>query len=126
MAKEKQKMTLNVKRRANVDQMPPAIDSARVEAFAMGAETEKKEKPSAPSPKQKVVRDAFTMPEEDHALFGVIRQKCLSLGIVATKSEILRAGLKYLAEQGDESLEKIIRAVPKIKTGRPADNSRKG
>ncbi len=118
-------MTLNVKRRANNDQMPPAIDSAKVEAFAMGAETEKKEKLPAPAPKQKVVRDAFTMPEEDHALFGVIQRKCLSLGIVATKSEILRAGLKYLAEQNGESLEKIIRAVPKIKTGRPSDNSRK-
>ena len=124
MAKEKQKMTLNVKRRANVDQMPPAIDSAKVEAFAMGAETEKKEKLAVPTPKQKVVRDAFTMPEDDHALFGIIQQKCLSLGIVATKSEILRAGLKYLAEQNGESLEKIIQAVPKIKTGRPAQVSR--
>jgi hypothetical protein len=125
MAKEKQKMTLNVKRRANTDQIPPAIDSAKVEAFAMGAENAPKAKP-APLPKQRVVRDAFTMPEEDHALFGIIQKKCLSMGIVATKSEILRAGLKYLAEQNDKSLEKIIQAVPKIKTGRPADTARKG
>lgn len=125
MAKEKQKMTLNVKRRANTDQIPPAIDSAKVEAFAMGAENSPKEK-MVISEKQRVVRDAFTMPEEDHELFGVIQKKCLSLGIVATKSEILRAGLKFLAEQDDKSLEKIIRAVPKIKTGRPADVSKKG
>lgn len=125
MAKEKQKMTLNVKRRANIDQMPPEIDTAKVEAFAMGAETEKARKMPL-APKQKVVRDAFTMPEEDHALFGIIQLKCLSLGIVATKSEILRAGLKLLAEQDDKSLEKIIRTVPKIKTGRPSDASKKG
>ena len=118
MAKEKQKMTLNVKRRVNTDQVPPAIDSAKVEAFAMGAENAPKTKPAI-SPKQKVVRDAFTMPVEDHELFAVIQKKCLSLGIVATKSEILRAGLKYLAEQDGEALEKIIRSVPKIKTGRP-------
>lgn len=115
-------MTLNVKRRANADRIPPAIDSAKVEAFAMGAENSQKEKPATPK-KQKVVRDAFTMPAEDHDLFAVIQKKCLSLGIVATKSEILRAGLKYMAEQNDKSLEKIIRAVPKIKTGRPVNTA---
>ena len=122
MAKEKQKMTLNVKRRANTDQIPPAIDSAKVEAFAMGAENAPKVKPAL-LPKQKVVRDAFTMPEEDHALFGIIQKKCLSMGIVATKSEILRAGLKYLATEDEKKLGEIIRSIPKIKTGRPKDNS---
>lgn len=114
-------MTLNVKRRANTDQIPPAIDSAKVEAFAMGAENAAKEKPAS-AEKQKVVRDAFTMPAEDHELFALIQKKCLSLGMVVTKSEILRAGLKYLAEQNDKSLEKIIRTVPKIKTGRPVNS----
>src|SRR5688500_12676831 len=116
MAKEKQKMTLNVRKRANTDQVPPAIDSEKIEAFGLGAETVKKEKP-IPRIKEKVVRDAFTMPEEDHKLFSVIQKKCLVLGIVATKSEILRSGLKHLSEQNDKSLEKIILAVPKIKTG---------
>lgn len=136
MAKEKQKMTLNVRQRntrvATSESMPPEIDPAKIEAFASGAENAQKNNAiipaTAPSKKlnaimpvaeQKVVRDAFTMPAHDHELFSVIQNKCLSMGLAATKSEILRAGLKNLASLEAKALVKIIKAVPKIKTGRP-------
>jgi hypothetical protein len=119
MAKEKQKMTLNVRRRPTEHQPPLAIDSAKLEAFASGAENARK--PEAVKPvEQKVVRDAFTMPSDDHALFAKIQKKCLAQGMVVTKSEIVRAGLKYFADLKDGELIKIIKAVPKLKTGRPA------
>ncbi|MBD3557526.1 hypothetical protein H6S82_01415 [Planktothrix sp. FACHB-1355] len=121
MAKEKQKMTLNVKRRStSIDQTepPPAIDSSLVEAFASGAE-------NAPKPRlvktveERVVRDAFTMPATDHEKFALIQKKCLEMGIVVTKSEIVRAGLNYFSDLGNQELKKIIESVPKLKTGRP-------
>jgi len=119
MAKEKQKMTLNVRRRATTVAVPPAIDPGQVEAFASGISQTNEIKPKEPQ-KQKVIRDAFTMPADDHGLFAEIQKTCLSIGINATKSEILRAGLKYLAGLDAKDLEKIIKTVPKIKTGRPS------
>lgn len=125
MAKEKQKMTLNVRKRATgVSAPPPAIDSSKLEAFASGAEATAPKNAAikstaANSAEQKVIRDAFSMPAEDHELFAVIQRKCLSIGIAATKSEIVRAGLKHLAGIDNDKLQEIIKAVPKIKTGRP-------
>lgn len=116
MAKEKQKMTLGVRRR--LADAPPAVDPSKVEAFASGADNA--EKPIAnKTTEQKVVRDAFTMPADDHALFAEIQKKCLGMGMVVTKSEIVRAGLKFFADLDDTKLQKIIKDVPKIKTGRP-------
>lgn len=117
-------MTLNVRKRAtSLSAPPPAIDSSKIEAFASGAETAKKteaiKSAAGNSNEQKVIRDAFTMPAEDHELFAEIQRKCLSIGMVATKSEIVRAGLKHLANLDNDKLQEIIKAVPKIKTGRP-------
>ena len=118
-------MTLNVRKRANtVSAAPPAIDSSKLEAFASGAETAAPKNEAIKSTmghasEQKVIRDAFSMPAEDHDLFAVIQKKCLSVGMAATKSEIVRAGLKHLAGLDNDKLQEIIKAVPKIKTGRP-------
>lgn len=127
MAKEKkQKMTLNVKRRSGEKseqkEPPPVVDSAKVEAFASGAENASLNKAAPPA--EQVVRDAFTMPAEDHKLFVEIKDKCLGMGLVVTKSEIVRAGLKYFAGLDDKKLEQIIKAVPKLKTGRPASGKK--
>lgn len=135
-------MTLNVRRRntsgsaaAASSDVPPEIDHAQLEAFADGAENVPKrntpvvsnpfKSPAAKTtpPEQKVIRDAFTMPAEDHCLFSVIQQRCLSLGIATTKSEILRAALNHLSSLEDKAIIKVIKAVPKIKAGRPATKS---
>lgn len=52
------------------------------------------------------------MPADDHKLFAEIKDKCLAMGLVVTKSEIVRAGLKYFAGLDDKKLEQIIKAVP--------------
>ena len=110
-------MTLGTRRRPI--EAPPAVDSAKLEAFASGADNAEKPKANK-TIEQKVVRDAFTMPAGDHAIFHQIQQRCLGLGIVVTKSEIVRAGLKFFAELVDDAkLKKIITDVPKIKIGRP-------
>lgn len=111
-------MTLGVRRRAPID-VPAAVDPAKLEAFASRADNapEKLSPPKAAG--QRVVRDAFTMPAQDHALFSEIQQRCLGIGMIVTKSEIVRAGLKFFSELDDTNLQKTIKNVPKIKTGRP-------
>lgn len=71
-------------------------------------------------PQKKVVRDTFTMPTEDYELIGIIQQRCLQSAYNATRSEIVRAGIKLLNELSDEKLLQALKAVEKIKTGRPS------
>src|SRR5258708_641918 len=67
----------------------------------------------------KVIRDSFTMPAADHALIGVLKKRCIGLGIAIKKSELLRAGLTVLERLPNESLAQVAAAVESVKTGRP-------
>lgn len=83
--------------------------------------------PGAPSPKApagkaaktKLVRDSFTMPSDEYGLLDRIKQRALAAARPAKKSEVLRAGLKVLADMDDAALMAALAAVPTIKTGRP-------
>lgn len=68
---------------------------------------------------ERVIRDSFTMPTADYGLITKIKNRCIKKGIVANKSEIVRAGLAALDAMGDTALTDLIKKVPKIKTGRP-------
>jgi len=80
------------------------------------AKPPKKDKPK----KIKMVRDSFTMPENDYAILDELKKKCLKSGVHAKKSELLRAGLICLAKLGNADLMKEVAQVEVIKTGRPA------
>jgi len=69
--------------------------------------------------KPKLVRDSFTIPESDYALFATLKQRALAAGIEVKKSELLRASLTILAGLDDGALAKAIGQVNRIKTGRP-------
>lgn len=70
--------------------------------------------------KIKMVRDSFTMPENDYANIAALKKKCLMAGVHIKKSELLRAGLSYLTKLSKPDLLKTVKQVEKIKTGRPA------
>lgn len=76
-------------------------------------------KPAAKPVKSKVIRDSFTFPETDYLKISELKKICLSMGINAKKSEILRAGLHALASLDKAKLKDVISKVEKIKTGRP-------
>lgn len=85
---------------------------------------ERAPKPQVPKPApkpvaKKVVRDSFTMPEDDYQLLGELKTQCLKLGIEVNKGEIVRAGLKALAAMEAAQLRQALAAVERIKTGRP-------
>jgi hypothetical protein len=73
----------------------------------------------------KVIRDSFTMPAADHELIGILKKRCIGLGIAIKKSELLRAGLAALDRLPDESLAQVTAAVESVKTGRPPGKKKK-
>ena len=77
--------------------------------------------PKADKPKKiKMVRDSYTMPENDYAQLAELKKKCLQAGVHVKKSELLRAGLLSLSKLPDAALIKAVEQVEKLKTGRPA------
>lgn len=82
----------------------------------------KMEKPlKADKPRKiKMVRDSFTMPENDYAQLAELKKKCLQAGVHVKKSELLRAGLLSLSNLPDAALIKSVEQVEKLKIGRPA------
>lgn len=84
----------------------------------VAAKTEKPVKHAKPH-KQKMVRDSFTMPEDDYSKLGMLKAKCLESGLEVKKSELLRAGLIALTALPASKLLKAVKEVEKLKTGRP-------
>jgi hypothetical protein len=71
------------------------------------------------TPKQKLVRDSFTMPRADFELVDVLKARALVFHRPAKKSELLRAGLHALAALGDAQLRKSLETLTPLKAGRP-------
>lgn len=67
----------------------------------------------------KLVRDSFTMPADDFALVGVLKQRALHGQRSAKKSELLRAGLHALSGLSPQALVKALDALAPVKAGRP-------
>ena len=67
-----------------------------------------------------MVRDSFTMPQDDYANIATLKERCLKSGVSAKKSEVLRAALKCLDGLSDKDLLNAIASLKAIKTGRPA------
>jgi hypothetical protein len=89
---------------------------AAMPAAQPAAATAKADKPKKP----KLVRDSFTIPKAEYTVLADLKERAAKLGRPAKKSELLRAGIKLLALQGDAAFGAALAAVPAIKTGRPA------
>ena len=70
--------------------------------------------------KPKLVRDSFTIPKAEYMVLDELKQRAIKLAQPAKKSELLRAGIKALAAMSDTAFAAAMKAVPTIKTGRPA------
>jgi hypothetical protein len=101
----------------------PVIEPASAPAAADQAKPVKPAKP-AKIRRAKLVRDSFTMPEAEHAVIAGLKKRCLTLGVAAKKSEILRAALAVLSRLSDADLATAIQGLAVIKTGRPAKGAR--
>jgi hypothetical protein len=66
-----------------------------------------------------LVRDSFTMPEQEYAVLAEVKQACLRAGIDVKKSELLRIGVALLGQLDVATLKTVLGALPQLKTGRP-------
>lgn len=81
----------------------------------------KPEPVKTPKPKKpKMVRDSFTFPKAEYAVLDVLKLRAAKLGSPAKKTELLRAGIKVIAAMQDAAFVAALKAVPSLKTGRPA------
>lgn len=71
------------------------------------------------APVTKVVREAFTIPEAEHAQIETVRSALLSQAVAVSKSEVLRAGLLMLTEADIKTQQKVFDRLERVKTGRP-------
>jgi hypothetical protein len=70
--------------------------------------------------KIKLVRDSFTIPENEYAAIGEIKKACLALGVDVKRTEVIRAGLLVLQQMSALAIaDYITKQLPKPKTGRP-------
>ena len=74
---------------------------------------------SAKARKPKLVRDSFTMPENEYAMLGEIKKACLKAGYEVKKSELLRVGVALVSQMNIVALKDILAALPPLKAGRP-------
>ena len=70
--------------------------------------------------KLKLVRDSFAIPRLEYHVLEELKLRSGMLGKSIKKSELIRAGIKALASFSDASFLAALKAVPTIKTGRPA------
>lgn len=97
----------------------PTKPAAVVKPAAPAKPAEAKARKPAKEKKQKVVRDSFTLPQDDYARIGQLKESCVKLGLHVKKSELLRAGLRLLGELPPDRLKQVMDGVEKVKTGRP-------
>ena len=73
----------------------------------------------ATRPKNKLVRDSFTMPKSDYLLLDGLKLRAVGLARPVKKSELLRAGIAALHAMSDRNFLAALNKVPALKTGRP-------
>jgi hypothetical protein len=74
----------------------------------------------APPKKQaNLVRDSFSIPENEYALLAETKKNCLKAGFEIKKSEIIRIGISLVHQLTLARLKKAQKVLQPVKTGRP-------
>ena len=71
----------------------------------------------APPSKERAVRATFTLAEADSELLPALQQRCLEGRHSAARSEIIRAGLRALAQMQAKEFLALVKGVEKLKPG---------
>jgi len=104
-------------------QMAKGAAQAAARAIAAPAKTARAKPAAVEIPaaaaRPHLVRDSFTMPEQEYAVLGAVKQACLKAGFEVKKSELLRIGVALLGQLDTKSLRAVLDGLPQLKTGRP-------
>lgn len=66
-----------------------------------------------------LVRDSFTMPEDEYGLLADAKKACLDAGFEIKKSELIRIGIALVHDLSTSRIKKAQKALQPVKTGRP-------
>lgn len=102
------------------DVEPSAAGVAPAQRATAGTSPKAAEEGRVLPPKEKVVRDSFSFPPQEHQRIDALLSDVLRQGIRSNKSEIVRAGLVALQNLPAEERHQIIQSLEKPKPGRPA------
>jgi hypothetical protein len=91
-----------------------AAKAASAVPLAVEADKDLKDK------KVKLVRDSISIPKNEYEVLAEMKLRAGKLGVLIKKTELLRAGIKALDTMSDADFLVAVRAVPSLKTGRPA------
>lgn len=69
--------------------------------------------------KAKLVRDSFTMPEDEFAVLGKVKKASLKAGFEVKKSELLRIGVALVDQLSVAQLKSALAGLVPLKAGRP-------
>lgn len=105
------KKSVATKKAPYVKKLATSVNPVSVEASVK----EKHKKP-------KLVRDSFTMPEDEYAVLGEVKKACIAAGIEVKKSQLLRVGLQLLKKTPVSALKAMIAGLQPLKAGRPKMN----
>jgi hypothetical protein len=93
----------------------PVKETKQTKQKVVKPKTRKAGKPKKP----KLVRDSFTMPEQEYAVLGEVKKICHAGGMDIKKSELLRIGIAQLAAMGLKKLKTAQAALTPLRAGRP-------
>nr|WP_307727353.1 hypothetical protein [Telluria mixta] len=107
--------------RAKAAPTPAKMAQQAARAIAVPAKSTRTKAAPAPAPlaRPRLVRDSFTMPEQEYAVLATVKQACLKAGFEVKKSELLRIGVALLGQLDTASLRAVLDSLPQLKTGRP-------
>jgi hypothetical protein len=107
--------------RAKAAPTPAKAAQQAARAIAAPAKSTRTKAAPAPAPlaRPRLVRDSFTMPEQEYAVLATVKQACLKAGFEVKKSELLRIGVALLGQLDTASLRAVLDSLPQLKTGRP-------
>ena len=106
--------TTKVKADAAPGEAAKAAEKPAEKPADRAAEAERKDK------HEKVERDSFSMPASEHKRIKALREALGKDGVLASKSEVLRAGLALLAERDIAEVARLVAALPKVAKGKRA------
>ena len=129
VAKRRAKTVASTAPKAEVKPVAPAASApvakpASKPAVKPAVKAKAAAKPVAEKPakvkKPKMVRDSLTIPKLEYAVLDILKLRAAKLASPAKKTELIRAGIKAIASMTDAAFLAAIKAVPSLKTGRPA------
>lgn len=92
--------------------------AAKADAAKTSAKPPAAEQPKEKLKKPKMVRDSFSMPENEYKVLGDVKRACLKAGIEIKKSEILRIGVELIRQTEVAKLKTMLSALTPLKVGR--------